>query len=273
MNAEEILVALAIKYDGDWEKIMTTLNKRTTSLFPEEEESDDWTIDLEPYLTIAQNANYKYTTFLSPDYPEVLKHSYLPPFVIFYHGDLSLIQNIGRNVAIVGSRECSVYGEYMTRKIASGIADHFNVISGMAKGIDTIAHETVMQNGGKTIAVLGGGINNVYPSSNKNLYETIKKDHLVISEYPGDVIPQPTNFPRRNRLIAMLSRGIIVTEAYERSGTLTTVMFGMQNNRLILCVPYEATVNSQCNRLIAEGAYLVENAEQAIEVLKNDIHV
>ena len=272
MTAEDIIVALAIKYDGDWEKIMNALNQRT-SLTPEENEEENEEQNLEFYLNIAKNSNYHYITCVSEGYPELLKQEYRPPFALFYHGDISLIQNIGKNVAIVGSRDCSPYGEYMTRRIAAGIANRFNVISGMARGIDRVAHETAMENGGKTIAVLGGGINNCYPPSNKDIYEQIKKDHLVIRDYPGDVIPQPIYFPRRNRLIAALSRGTIVTEAYERSGTLITVMHAMQANRPILCVPYLATANSQCNRLIAEGAFLIESPEQVIEVLETEIHL
>ncbi len=272
MNAEDIIVALAIKHDGDWEKIMNALNQRE-SISLEEQERMNEEQDLEFYLSIAKNSDYKYVTCLSEGYPKIFLHEYMPPFVLFYYGDLSLIQNVGKNVSVVGSRECSEYGAYMARYITSGICNTFNIVSGMAIGIDTIAHETAIKNGGKTIAVLGGGINYCYPSSNRSLYETLKRDHLVISEYPGDVIPQPYFFPRRNRLIAMFSRGTIVAEAHERSGTLTTVMYTLQSNRLLLCVPYLATDHSECNRLIANGAYLIETPEQAIEVLQHEIHL
>lgn len=275
MNSEELLVALAIKYDGDWESIMQALQyKKLDDKYEDDEKLfQDKYADLESYLEKAKNADYKYTTILSEDYPSILREQYMPPFVLFYHGDLSLLNKIGNNVGVVGSRECSSYGEDMTRTIVSTVAKRFTIVSGLAIGIDTIAHETALKEGGNTIAVLGGGIDYCYPLRNRKLYEKIKATNLVISEYPGNVLPQPDNFPRRNRIIAMISRGIIVTEAYAHSGTLTTVMFALQCQRLILCVPYPATANSECNRLIAEGAYLIENGNQAIEILERDIHI
>ena len=260
MNSEEIIVALAIKYQGDWYAIEKALRDTSDR-------------DLEEHLQIAINSDYQYITILSPDYPAVLRNEYMPPFVLFYHGDISLLKDIGKNVAVVGSRECTDYGIEMTQAIVRDICSSYNIVSGMARGIDAVAHETAIKNGGKTIAVLGGGIDYIYPQSNRHLYERMKGHHLIISEYPGDIIPKPDWFPRRNRIIAMISCGTIVTEAYAHSGTLTTVMFTLQAQRLLMCVPYLATAKSECNRLIAEGAYLVENGNQVLEVLKNDNHI
>ena len=260
MNSCEILVALAVKYQGDWESIYNALHSN-------EEE------DLERYLEEAIQSDYKYVTILSEEYPELLKKQYMPPFVLFYHGDISLLQNIDKNVAVVGSRQSTEYGDYMTAKIVETVSKEYNIVSGMALGIDAVAHRTALKNDGRTIAVLGGGINYIYPKSNSDIYYKAKSNHLVISEYPGSTMPKQENFPRRNRIIAMISRGTIVTEANAHSGTLTTVMFTLQCNRLLLCVPYLATAHSECNRLIAEGAYLIEDGEQALEILKNDIHI
>ena len=271
MNAEDILVAIAVKCRGDWESINALLNERSFMMDGEERAKCDE--ELEKYYEIAKNSDYKYTTFFSSDYPECFKKEYMPPFVIFYHGDLSLAYSIGKNIAVVGSREMSDYGKYMTQIIVEDIAKDYTVVSGMAIGIDTVAHETAIKNGGRTIAVLGGGINYCYPLRNRYLYEKIKENHLVISEYPGDLVPETHCFPRRNRLIAMLSGSVLVTEAHERSGTLTTVMFALQYNRLILGVPYLATDHSECNRLIAEGAYLVQNGNDVLEVLQRDCHM
>ena len=270
MNAEEILVALAVKYKGNWETILSILNRGLDDITSGEDIEE---YDLENWLEVAKNSDYKYTTILSDDYPEIVKKAYMPPFVLFYHGDISLLKNIGNNLAVVGSRDCSEYGAEMTKKIVSEVCRDFNIVSGLARGIDSVAHETAIKSGGKTIAVLAGGINYCYPLRNRELYNIIKENHLVISEYPGDTVPEPYFFPRRNRIISMISSATLVTEAYEKSGTLTTVMFSLQCERLILCVPYLATSNSECNRLIAEGAYLVQNGNDVLEILKKDSHI
>ena len=275
MNSEELLVALAVKYGGDWEDIMCALTKRGTLKREKEESGEDWDDDseLEPYLDIAKKSNYKYLTILSDDYPTILKKQYMPPFVLFYYGDISLLLNIPNNVAVVGSRNCTEYGDRMTREVVETVAKKYTIVSGMAIGIDTIAHQTAIDAGGKTIAVLGSGIDYCYPLRNRKLYEEIKKNHLVVSEYPGYMIPEDINFPRRNRIIAMISKGLIVTEAHAHSGTLTTVMFALQCSRPILCVPYPAGLGSECNRLISDGAYLIENGKKAVEILKSEVHV
>ena len=269
MNSEEILVALAVKYEGDLENIMSALDMRERDEKYAEEGLNAWVddLDLEKYFEIAQKSNYKYLTILSENYPTHLKQSHMPPFVLFYYGDIFLLNDMSKNVSVVGSRECSDYGQRMTREIVKDICGRYVIVSGMARGIDTVAHKTAIENGGRTIAVLGGGIDYCYPASNKPLYRELKKNHLVISEYPGTVLPQPVNFPRRNRIIATISRATIVTEANAKSGTLTTVMFALQNNKDVLCVPYPAGIGSECNRLIISGAFLVENGNDVFRVL------
>ena len=274
LNSEEILVALAIKYQGDWESILCALEQRKVeNSLLNEEDRENTEEELEHYLEIAKKANYKYTTILSNDYPKLLKSQYMPPFVLFYYGDLSLAYNVGNNLAVVGSRECSEYGSEITDRIVLEVAQSLTIVSGLAIGVDTIAHTAALRAGGRLIGVLGSGIDFCYPIRNKWLYEEIKQKHLLISEYPGDLIPEPDNFPRRNRIIAMLSAGTLVTEAYARSGTLTTVMYALQCNRLILCVPYLAGSDSECNRLIAEGAYLVQSGNDVLEIMEKDSHI
>ena len=161
----------------------------------------------------------------------------------------------------------------MTEKIVSEISDEYIIVSGLALGIDKKAHETAIASGGRTIAVLGNGIDFIYISAHRDLYEYIKNHDLVISEYPRMTLPTLSSFPTRNRIIAMITCGVVVTEAYARSGTLTTVMFALQCQRLVLCVPYPADAGSECNRLISDGAYLVENGDQVKEILKTEIHL
>ena len=259
LTAEEIVVGLAIKYQGDWNSIYAGL-------------SNPLDRDLEQYVEVARNMKCKYVTIVSEDYPRYLHYCYKPPFVLFYYGDKTLLSQIGKNIAVVGSRLCSDYGSDATKEIVSVVAKEYNIVSGMAMGIDTIAHETAMEAGGKTIAVLGSGIDYVFPPSNKELYKRIKEGHLVVSEYPGDAAPRTDTFPMRNRIIAMLSCGTIVTEAYGHSGTLTTVMFTLDYGRILLCVPYPRGRNSECNRLISGGAYLVENGEEVLKILQEVNH-
>ena len=259
MNAEEIIVSMAIKYRGEWNDIYAGL-------------SDPQNRDLDEYYKIVQKMKCKYVTILSKDYPEYLKNSFKPPFVLFYYGDISLISNIGKNVAVVGSRVCSDYAVEATKDIVGVVAKEYNIVSGMAMGIDTVAHESAMEVGGKTIAVLGSGIDYVFPPSNDALYKRIKENHLVVSEYPGFTPPRTDTFPMRNRIIAMLASATIVTEAYERSGTLTTVMFTLDYGRLLMCVPYPRLSNSECNRLIGGGAFLVETGKDVLKILSNNNH-
>lgn len=271
MTSEEIILSMAIMYKGDWESINNALNER--QFLMSEEELEDYDRELEKYLAIAKSSDYKYTTILSKDYPEYIKKQYMPPFVIFYYGDLSLMYRVGKNIAVVGSREMSDYGKEMTETIVEAVSQDYTIVSGLAIGVDTVAHETALRSGGRTIAVLGGGIDYCYPLRNRRLYERIKETDLIISEYPGDLVPEMYFFPRRNRLIAMLSCAVLVTEAHEKSGTLTTVMFALQYNRLIMCIPYLATDHSECNRLIMEGAYLVQNGEDVLDILRKDNHM
>ena len=167
---------------------------------------------------------------------------------------------------MVGSRKHSDYGEKMTTDIGGDLAKRgYVIVSGLARGIDSIAHKAAIDSGGSTIAILGSGIDVCYPPENQDLYDEIKNNHLLISEYPNDVQPDSYRFPIRNRLIAGLSKTLVVTEASYCSGTLITAMLALQGNTDVMCVPYEAGRQSECNRLISHGAYLVESADDVIE--------
>ena len=186
--------------------------------------------------------------------------------MLFYYGDISWTHIPKyRPIAVIGSRKCSEYGVNATRKIVSEIADEFPILSGLALGIDAIAAEETIKAGGKTIAVIGSGLDICYPSENKELYKVIKENHLLISEYPDGTPPNPDSFPMRNRIIAGLADTVIVTEAGFRSGTSITVNFALMEGKNILCVPYPLNSESTCNRLIKEGAFMVENGQDVRE--------
>lgn len=254
MNAREILIFLAVKYEGNWEKIFNAIK--------EKENADEADV-----IAINRNVKSKTLTILDEDYPDYLKSIYKPPLVLFYYGDISLIKDYRKNVTFIGSRKYSLYGKEMTEKMVKVVSEECNIVSGMAYGIDSIAHQAAIDAGNRTIAVLGSGIDCCYPSSNETLYKKIKENHLVLSEYPGEVAPSTQNFPNRNRIVATLSRACVITEAYERSGTSITANIALSHGRDVFCVPYLADKGSLCNRLIAQGASLVETGEQVLDEL------
>ena len=196
---EEIILYFALKYAGDFDKIYQALERK--------EKIDD---DLKGHLF--KELKSKYTTIISDDYPAALKEINCPPFVLFYYGDLNLVNT--KCIGVIGMRQPSDYGIEVTKTIVSKLVlENYTIVSGMALGIDAMAHQSAMNVLGKTIAVLGSGIDNCYPLKNKTIYEIMKVNQLVISEYPGNLVPKKINFPRRNRIISGLSESILVTEA------------------------------------------------------------
>lgn len=251
MTNREILIALSLKYEGNWNRIMEALNNRF--------------FELDDFEEKVKNLKCKTVTMLDPEYPQFLKWVYKPPFVLYYYGDLDIISVYSNNVSIVGSRECSEYGSRKTIELASGLAmKNFTIVSGLAIGVDAIAHQAAIDSGGKTAAVLGCGIDYCYPLTNLHLKNEIKKNHLLISEYPGYTEPRPEFFPIRNRIIAGLSKTVIITEAAYKSGSLITALLALRGNADLMCVPYSSDSNSECNRLIMHGAFLVENVNDVL---------
>ncbi len=203
-------------------------------------------------------------------YPKNLLNIFEPPKVLYVMGDETILDNFG--IAIVGSRNASEYGKSITKSLAYSLAKHnVNIISGMAKGIDEEAHKGALMANGKTIAVLGGGFFHIYPKENEGLFhEILRKGGAVITEYEDDVKPLPQNFPRRNRIISGLSQGVVVTEARERSGSLITVDFALNQGKDVFAVPGNIfSKNAKgTNGLIKEGAKLVENVFDILEEFK-----
>ncbi len=209
-----------------------------------------------------------FVCYTDPDYPENLREIYDPPLVIFQKGFLKSSDNL--SVAVVGARKASPYGlavaEKMTRDLA---AVGVTVISGMARGIDSAAHKGALAGGGRTIAVLGCGVDIVYPRENRRLMEKIIDDGAVISEFPPGTAPEPWRFPVRNRMISGLSRGTVVVEAAERSGALITADFALDQNRDVMAVPGNvvSVLSRGTHRLIKQGARLVEGAGDVLDEL------
>lgn len=212
----------------------------------------------------------KYITREDEDYPENLIHTYSPPCVLFYKGDIDTIRNGGHNISIIGSRDCTEYGIRVTELICKKLSDYkVNIISGGARGIDSIAHRCCLEYGGKTISVLGNGLSVCYPRSNRELFKQISNNGCLISEFLPDEPSKACNFPRRNRIIAGLCDTLIVVEGGERSGTSITTTFALNQNKEIFAVPGSifAPKSKGPNKLMSDGAHILYDVDVMIERL------
>jgi DNA processing protein len=205
-------------------------------------------------------------TFNDPSYPARLRMIADPPPALYIKGDLRADDE--KAVAVVGSRSASDYGRRVARELCRGLAVcGFTVVSGMARGIDGEAHEAALDAGGRTIAVLGSGVDRPYPPEHEGLYNRIGGQGAVISELPMRTPPMAFNFPARNRLISGLSLGVVVVEATEKSGSLITASLALEQGREVFAVPGEvgASRTRGTHRLIRQGAKLVETVQDIME--------
>ena len=259
-DSRKILIYLAVKYDGDPFKIINAVRLREDEHVPYSEMEK-----------VYDSIKSKVITYLDKDFPSKLKTMFRPPLVLFYYGDITLLDDNKRRYGVVGSREYSEYGEAVTKKIVEEMGRGKVLVSGMAKGIDTIGHQAALDNKVRTIAVLGSGIDNCYPEENKELYERLKKEELVISEYPNMSEPDKAHFPMRNRIVVALSDALIVPQINSHvSGTTISVNLAVSSNKPVYVVPhsiFEGTVN---NDLIQEGANVAESGRQILEDLHWD---
>lgn len=204
------------------------------------------------------------------EYPKRLLDIKNPPKELYVEGDEKLLNN--KSIAIVGSRNCTEYGVKYTRKFAKELAeDNITIISGLAIGIDSIAHENAKDCKGKTIAVLGSGLKHIYPEENKELFKDILKNGgCVISEYDPEVEVNMKNFPKRNRIISGIAEGILVIEAGYRSGSTITGKYGLEQNKKVFCLPRDIGISKGLgtNELIQKGAKLVMSTNDILQELE-----
>lgn len=222
---------------------------------------------IEEYNKLTEK-NIYFVTKEETSYPEKLRNIYEAPYFLYYKGKLPIGQY--PSVSIIGARNCTSYGRQTALSIAKELAEHqIQVISGMARGIDSYAHYGALKGGGTTFAVLGCGIDICYPSENHKLYERIIEQGGIISEYPMGAQPLPFHFPMRNRIISGLSDAILVVEARESSGTFITVDRGLEQGKDIFAIPGRIgdALSSGCNGLIQRGAKLILNVDDIIEEL------
>jgi DNA processing protein len=218
----------------------------------------------EQLLTQHQQINPLFWTPADPEYPQLLREIPTPPPLLYYRGEIDLQENLGQKplVGIVGTRQPTEYGIKWTRQISTALAKNgFTVVSGMAEGIDTESHSAALKAGGRTIAVMGTGVDVIYPHKNRDLYQQILKSGIVISEYPAKTPPNRTHFPRRNRIIAGLSRAVLVMEAPLKSGALITATYANEFSRDVYALPgkIDDQPSQGCLKLISQGAGLINH--------------
>ncbi|MCP4633979.1 MAG: DNA-protecting protein DprA [candidate division Zixibacteria bacterium] len=211
----------------------------------------------------------KIITLDDADYPKKVKQLHDPPPYLYCRGDASLLNT--NSVAVVGSRKASSYGMSIAENISRELVEAgFSVVSGFARGIDTIAHKTVLENNGGTIAVMGCGLDRIYPPENKTLFKKLCESGCALAEFEPGIPPEGRNFPRRNRIISGLSAGVVIVEATEKSGALLTARHALDQGREVFAFPgpVNSLSSSGTNQLIKNGAKLTTSVQDILEELK-----
>ena len=224
-----------------------------------------WKVKAE--LDLLARKEYRIITLADPDYPRLLREIPDPPPFLYVSGRLD---SSALKIAVVGSRNATGYGLTTTKNLCAGLASlGITIVSGMARGIDTAAHEGAMAGGGKTIAVLGSGLERIYPAENAKLFHRISKNGAVVSEFALLTEPEGHNFPLRNRIISGMSLGTVVVEATKKSGSLITARLAAEQNREVFAVPgsIQSFKSTGTHTLIKQGAKLVEHVQDIVEEL------
>lgn len=226
----------------------------------------------EKFLEDIQKAGIKWLTIFDDDYPKLLKEIYDPPIILYYMG--KILPEDARAIGIVGTRKITGYGQAVTEKFATELSQAgLTIISGLARGVDACAHRAVVEMGGRTLAVLGGGLKKIFPPENIALGKRISDGHgALISEFSPDEPSLPGNFPARNRIISGLSLAVLVTEAAEDSGSLITAKSALDQGREVFAIP--GPITSELSKgpsvLIKQGASLVTDPSEILEQLGLD---
>ena len=219
-------------------------------------------------LELCRQNDIQIITRSDANYPKPLAEIYDPPNLLFCRGELLDIDQVA--IAIVGTRHASNYGRAIATRLATGLAmAGFTIVSGLARGIDAAAHRAALAAGGRTVAVLGGGLLKMYPPEHAQLAKEIAKSGAVLSESLPMQPPKSGSFPRRNRIVTGLCLGVIVVEAGERSGALISARMAMEQGREVFAVPgrVDSRMSRGCHRLISDGAKLVESIDDVLEEL------
>lgn len=228
---------------------------------------------IDDLLKHLEDKEIKTITYLDDNYPDSLNHIYDKPYVLHYMGEFKEEDQF--SIAIVGARKATPYGKWVCEKFTKELVNlGVTIVSGLALGIDGIAHKTTLENGGRTLAVLGNGLDIKYPKNNIKLYDEIVKNGGIISEFPIGTQPLAYNFPHRNRIISGLSMAVVVIEAKEKSGSLITAHHGMEQGKDVFAVP--GNINSiysmGTNKLIKDGAFPLLDIDDLLEEVSEMKH-
>lgn len=222
-------------------------------------------LDMDKYKNELYKNKIGYITIIDKNYPKLLLNTPEPPCVLYYKGDINILTR--PSISLVGTRNPSDYGRWATKKLVKALSDlNITIVSGMAKGIDGIGHRQAIEANNKTIGVLASSLDIIYPKENHDLYRLMDKQ-LLVSEFPLSTQPYKVNFVRRNRIISGLTRGTIVIEAKERSGSLITAQYAAHQNREVFCLPgnVSSPTSKGTNDLIKKGAKLIDSIEDIMD--------
>jgi DNA processing protein len=249
-------------FGAPFEELKKHINEKTARAIKDFDQTDR----VEDELSSIEKFQVTLVTLKDENYPKNLAQIYDPPPFLYVKGELK--EKDERSIAIVGSRRATHYGRSVTERISSDLAKRgITIVSGMARGIDSSAHKGALSVRGRTIAVMGCGVNVIYPPENSGLYHQIASSGAVISELPMSTPPDGSNFPARNRIISGFSRGTTIIEASSRSGSLITAKLALEQGREVFAVPgmIDSATSKGTHRLIKEGAKLVENTSDILE--------
>lgn len=249
-------------WDAKEEDLLPVLKPKVTQSFLEFRRN----FDFGKYKEQLATQKISVVSFVHKNYPSLLKEIPNPPVVLYAKGNLKLLDKENK-IAIVGTRHITNYGRQITEMFAEELASDFVIVSGMALGVDAVSHESCLKVKGETIAVLGNGVDLPYPYENQKLYEEIlDKGGLIISEYPPGMPPSSGSFPARNRIVAGISKGILVTEGASDSGSLITANLGLSFNRKVFAVPGPITspLSKAPLDMISKGAKLVTSPQDIL---------
>ncbi|GAE33940.1 DNA-processing protein DprA [Halalkalibacter akibai] len=250
---------------SDWQQIFHLTPRKAQLLFHHLHSSRF--IDFSSYF---QSQQIHVMTVFDSDYPMLLKQIFDPPFVLYGLGNLKVLKTEQR-LAVIGTRYPSQAGMEAVKMLIPPVAQNgWTIVSGMAKGIDSMAHWQTLHANGQTIAVLGSGFNYIYPKENKKLFSKLSQENLLLSEYPPTTPPQKWHFPARNRIISGLTQAVLVIEAKEKSGSLITADQALEHGRDVFAVPGSIYTEQSrgTNYLIQQGAKLITHADDILIELK-----
>ena len=277
-NFESKFILALYEYFGELEVVFNTtdftgFNTETKGAYAKKVEEfikKRDSIDIDKVYNYVIERDLKIITFEDSDYPYMLKHIPDPPAILYYKGDFSVC-NLEKTLAVVGSRRVSRNGTDSLKKVMKGLGGtDLCIVSGLAIGADTVAHRFALDNGLKTIGVIAGGMDNIYPSSNKALFnEIINGNGVIISEEYPTVEPLPFRFPKRNRIVSGLAYGTLVVEAAIKSGALITANLTLDQGRELMCIPGLITnPNTEgIYKLIKSGAAIVTNSDDILDTM------